>query len=230
MNSKEFSSFLSNISHDNINVIDDSILKSEYIPIDLSISNNDLDMFDITSSKAWEDYIATYLKNQGKSVAFGGYLEHRNLYKRSKTFNQQNPETERNIHLGIDIWHAAGTSVLAAFNGEIHSFKDNDAYGDYGPTIILKHKTKGVQFFTLYGHLSRESLSKIKIGNTVKQGECIAKLGEPEVNGVYAPHLHFQIIRDIQGNFGDYPGVSSLKDLEFYKENCPDPNLVLMLS
>ena len=28
---------------------------------------------------------------------------------------------------------------------------------------------------------------------------------------------------------GDYPGVSNLLDLDFYKQNCPDPNLLLGL-
>ena len=230
MNSKEFSSFLSKISHDNIKVIDDSISKSDYTQIELSISNNDLNTFDISSSKAWENYISNYLKKHQKKVAFGGYLEHRAIYKRSKTFNQNNKETERNIHLGIDVWMDANTKVLAAFDGEVHSFKDNVGLGNYGPTIILKHKIKGVAFHTLYGHLSRESLLKIKIGQVIKQGESIAKLGTADVNGDYAPHLHFQVIKNIQDNYGDYPGVSSLNDVMFYRENCPDPNLVLKLS
>ena len=50
-----------------------------------------------------------------------------------------------------------------------------------------------------------------------------------EVNGDYPPHLHFQIINDLQGNFGDYLGVCSANELDFYKENCPDPNLILKL-
>jgi hypothetical protein len=41
--------------------------------------------------------------------------------------------------------------------------------------------------------------------------------------------LHFQIINDMQGKKGDYPGVSSKKELAFYKKNCPDPNLLLKI-
>ena len=222
-----FSSFLSEISSDNIQVIDASIPKSEYVAINLSDSNTDLKTFDISSSKAWENYISTYLKQHNKKVAYGGYLEKRGIYNRSTYFNNQNTATERNIHLGLDLWISAGTPVLAAFYGEIHSFKDNTNFGDYGPTIILKHNIENIRFYTLYGHLNRESLMGLKVGDKVKQGETIAHLGKPEVNGDYAPHLHFQIIKDLQLSFGDYPGVSSLKDLEFYKMNCPDPNLVL---
>ena len=229
MNSKEFTAFLSKISHSNLKVIDKAIPKSDYISIDLSSSNTTLNSFDITNSSAWEKYIFEYLKKHEKKVAFGGYLEQRNLYKRSETFNQQNSETERNIHLGIDLWIAEKTPVIAAFDGVIHSFKDNKGLGNYGPTIILKHTVEQVIFYTLYGHLSRKSLEHIKVNQVVKQGQKIAELGSSEENGDYAPHLHFQIIRNIHDNYGDYPGVSALKDLDFYKSNCPNPNLVLKL-
>ena len=49
-------------------------------------------------------------------------------------------------------------------------------------------------------------------------------------NGDYPPHLHFQIILDIENFYGDYPGVCSENDLKYYSQNCPDPNLVLKLS
>ena len=210
-------------------VIDASISKSDYITIDLSKANKDLQSFDISSSAAWETYINNYLKKYNKKVAFGGYLEKRGIYNRSDYFNNPNPETERNIHLGLDLWVEAGTTVLAAFDGEIHSFKDNTNFGDYGPTIVLKHTIETVEFYTLYGHLSRESLTHLKVGEKVNKGETIAHLGTAKVNGDYASHLHFQIIKDLQGNFGDYPGVSSLLDLELYKANTVNPEVVLGL-
>ncbi|WP_299384979.1 peptidoglycan DD-metalloendopeptidase family protein [uncultured Lacinutrix sp.] len=229
MNSTDFKTCLAALTAQNICVIDASISKSDYTPIDLSEANTDLQNFDISSSKDWDTYITNYLNERNKKVAFGGYLEKRGIYNRSDYFNNPNPETERNIHIGLDLWIAAGTSVLAAFNGEVHSFNDNTNYGDYGPTIILKHELEGFVFYTLYGHLSRESLSNLKLGEKVSQGQTIAYLGEAEVNGDYAPHLHFQIIIDIQDKVGDYPGVSSLIDLDFYKENTVDPEAVLGL-
>ena len=229
MNSKDFKTRLTAFGTQNICVIDASISKSDYTPIDLSEANTDLQNFDISSSKDWDTYITNYLNKRNKKVAFGGYLEKRGIYNRSDYFNNPNPETERNIHIGLDLWIAAGTSVLAAFNGEIHSFTDNTNYGDYGPTVILKHELDSFVFYTLYGHLSSESLKHIKLGDKVKQGETIAYLGAAEVNGDYAPHLHFQIIEDLQDNFGDYPGVCSIIDLEFYKKNTVNPEVILGL-
>lgn len=201
---------------------------ASHIDFDKYIS---IDLFNLklNSSESLSKHINNYLKIHSKKIAFGGYLEKREIYNRSSHFNSQNTENQRNIHLGIDLWCEANTAVLVALNGVIHSFKNNTAYGDYGPTIILEHCIDGITFFTLYGHLSLGSITNLRVGTKVKAGEIIGYLGTAEVNGDYPPHLHFQIIYDLQGNFGDYPGVCSANELDFYKENCPDPNLILKL-
>ncbi|WP_026976640.1 peptidoglycan DD-metalloendopeptidase family protein [Flavobacterium tegetincola] len=212
----------------NVKVIAPEIDYSDYIPFDLSATTTDLLDLPLTDSKAFEEFVENYFsKNQAK-VAYGGYLEHRNLYKRSTVFKDINIE-ERNIHIGLDLWIKAGISVLAALDGTIHSFQNNLALGDYGPALILEHEIEGLTFYTLYGHLSLESLDGKAEGQVVNKGEVIGQLGAPPVNGDYAPHLHFQIIADLQGKKGDYPGVCSKTELEFYKENCPDPNLLLQI-
>jgi murein DD-endopeptidase MepM/ murein hydrolase activator NlpD len=150
------------------------------------------------------------------------------LHLKNTVFND-NQSDERNIHIGLDLWIKAGTKVLAALDGQIHSFQNNTALGDYGPTLILKHQIENFTFYTLYGHLSLESLNNKKVGAIVKKGETIASLGSPPINGDYAPHLHFQIIIDLENKTGDYFGVCSKKDLHFYAKNCPDPNLLLKI-
>ena len=210
---------LSTIEFQNpIKVIDASISTDQYVPIDLSIANPDLKHFNIEDSSEWEIYINHFLKERHKKVAYGGYLERRALYDRSTYFNTEDKSKQRCVHLGLDLWVAAGTAVLAAH------------FGDYGPTIILEHEINNETFYTLYGHLSLNSISSLKVGKTFKKQEPIAVLGDASINGDYAPHLHFQLIKDLQGNFGDYPGVSSLENLDFYKKNCPDPKLILGLS
>lgn len=202
---------------------------SDYLAIDLSTSAPDLEHLDLTNAAAMETYIKLYCQQQGAKVAYGGYLEHRNLYKHSTHFNQQKISTERNIHLGIDFWIAATTPVVAPLRGTVHSFQDNKGLGNYGPTIILEHKIEGAVFYSLYGHLSRASLEGIAVGQIIEQGQKFAVLGTAEVNGNYAPHLHFQLILDLEGKQGDYPGVCSQQEVAFYQKNCPNPMLLLSL-
>ncbi|NKI32885.1 peptidoglycan DD-metalloendopeptidase family protein [Croceivirga thetidis] len=216
-----------NIKRDkSISILDANIPISEYYPIDLSDSNKDLDYVNISNPEECQNYIDLILKNSGAKVAYGGYLERRNLYKESQLFSGHN---QRNIHLGLDFWCSVGTEVLAPLDGRIHSFKNNSELGDYGPTIILEHSIFGEVFYSLYGHLSVESLEGLLVGQEIKANQTIANLGRPEINVNYAPHLHFQLVMDIEGYFGDYPGVCRQDDLEFYSKNCPNPNLLLGL-
>ena len=211
-------------------LFDSNINSNDFIALDLSIHNPELKAVNVASSDDLEHFIWKHIKTNTAKIAYGGYLEKRGIYQRSSYFNQQNPEEERNIHLGMDLWIEAHTPIYAPLNGTIHSFKNNINHGDYGPTLILKHHIEGVEFYTLYGHLSLASIQDLEVGVDVTQGDQITTLGTAEVNGDYPPHLHFQIIKDIQDFNGDYPGVSNLLDLAFFKDNCPDPNLLLKLS
>lgn len=225
-----FQTILSKLNLLSAFVIDDSISKDDYVPLNLSVDNSDLEHVNVSSSEDLGRFVNNEIVRQGGKIAYGGYMETRGIYLRSSYFNQlENPADERNIHLGMDIWIDAGTNVLAALDGEVHSFHNNLNHGDYGPTIIMKHQFDALTFYTLYGHLSIESLAGLAVGKRFKQGDVIAQLGTAEVNGDYPPHLHFQIILDMEDYFGDFPGVSSLNTLEFYKKNCPDPNLLLGL-
>ncbi|PVX47847.1 peptidase M23-like protein [Flavobacterium sp. 103] len=211
-----------------IKVIDSAIPYSEYTPLDLSASNLELNQLNITDSSQFEAYIELLLAKNKAKVTYGGYNEIRNLYKRSAVFNDLNTE-ERNIHIGLDLWIKAGTAVLAALDGKVHSFQYNNNLGDYGPTIILEHQLENQIFYTLYGHLSLESIANLKVGDFFSKGQHLATLGDNSVNGDYSPHLHFQIIKNIEDNYGDYPGVCSKSKLDYYLENCPDPNLLLKI-
>ena len=209
-------------------VIDSTINYKSYVAFNLSAKHTDQLDLDLTDSKMFEEFVEDYVIENNAQIAYGGYLETRNLYQRSENFNDRNTE-ERNIHIGLDLWIEAGTSVLSALDGKIHSFQNNIALGDYGPTIIVEHQIDGFTFYTLYGHLSLESLEGKREGQMVKKGENIASLGKPPTNGDYAPHLHFQIINNIQDKKGDYHGVCSNSELDFYMKNCPDPKLLLKL-
>lgn len=209
-------------------VIDRKIPYEDYVHLDLSPENKEISEDLVSGSSEFEKYIETYIANGKAQVAFGGYNERRQLYKRSELFNEEDQD-QRDIHIGLDIWAEAGTSVLAALDGKVHGFDFNAGKGNYGPTMLLEHTIEGQTFYTLYGHLSVESIEDIEIGDVFRKGQQIATLGDASVNGDYPPHLHFQIIEDLEDNFGDYPGVCNEKDLEFYLRNCPDPNLLLKI-
>lgn len=206
------------------NVMDTSIPRTSYCKLDLSTANKELEGIDITSPEDCQGYIDKVLNRNNAQVAFGGYLEKRALYAQSERFIATG---ERNIHLGVDFWCSAGTQVVAPIAGKVHSFKNNSDKGNYGPTIILQHELHELTFYTLYGHLSLESLDGLCIEKRFNAGEILGTLGTPDVNVHYAPHLHFQIIMDLEGYSGDYPGVCAQNDFDFYRKNCPDPNLLL---
>lgn len=210
-------------------VISPEIAYPEYQPLNLSVTNTDLQNHKLETAQDYEVFIQNQLDKHHGKIMFGGYIETRNLYKRSSVFKNSDTE-ERNIHIGLDLWINEQAPIHAVLDGKIHSFQNNTALGDYGPTIILEHQIDNFKFHTLYGHLSEASLVGKKVGDFIQKGTQIATLGLPPINGDYAPHLHFQIIIDMEGKFGDYPGVCSEKKLSFYKENCPDPNWLLKIT
>lgn len=213
---------------ESIPILDKTIIREQYTPLNLSAENSDLVGLKVTEPDVCQSYINAELKRNDAEVAYGGYLENRSLYLDKAEFSRVG-ESKRTIHLGVDFWTKAGTTVLVPLKGKIHSFKNNDRRGDYGPTIILVHEIAGFRFHTLYGHLSLESLQNLKVGKSFEAGTVLGTLGNKEVNGNYAPHLHFQIIIDMNNWLGDYPGVCAKEDVAFYSENCPDPNLLLNL-
>ncbi|PIB26973.1 peptidoglycan DD-metalloendopeptidase family protein [Maribacter sp. 4G9] len=222
-----FEQLLFSCSEGTIPILEHTFPVSSYVPLDLSVENPHLKDFDITNPIACQSYIDSVLREEDGVVAYGGYLEQRNLYDDKGSFNSS--DLQRNIHLGIDYWAPAGTKVMVPLDGKIHSYKNNNVIGDYGPTIIMEHQFNDLIFYTLYGHLSLESLKGLSVGMEFSAGSELATLGTPDINVNYAPHLHFQIIKDLQGNMGDYPGVCSKQHLDFYNINCPDPNLLLKI-
>lgn len=197
--------------------------KGDWLKIDLSKKNKELNEEIIGSSTLLQRYIGDKLKSSKAIGAYGGYNEDRDLYRRSKVFSEK--KKHRSIHLGVDFWIKAGTAVQAPLPGIVHSFANNLGSGNYGPTIILKHIYGNSVFFTLYGHLSKKSLDGIKIGQLIDRKQTFARLGVEKENIDWPPHLHFQIIKNIGENFGDYSGVCMKSESKFFLENSPDPIL-----
>jgi peptidoglycan LD-endopeptidase LytH len=194
--------------------------------LDLSGKNARLASIAVTDTLGLEEFISLEYTRQQGIGGIGGYMEDRRLYQRSAVFAG---EEQRSLHLGVDIWMPAETPVYAPLAGTVHSFADNAGFGNYGPTIILEHQLEDITFYTLYGHLSRQSLQGLSAGRTLAAGEQLASLGRAEENGDWPPHLHFQIMLDMEGNKGDYPGVAAPSRALHYQQLCPDPNLLLKI-
>jgi len=166
-------------------------------------------------------------------VGWGKYMENRVIYQSDLFLLESEP---RSLHLGVDLGTIANTPVYAPLDGVIHSWARNNSDLDYGPTILLKHTLpSGNDFFTLFGHLSLDSIfdndgvAKLRVGMSVKKGDIIARVGSSDVNGGWPAHLHFQLIteKNCGGWRGDYPGVCSPCHKKAYTFLTPDPNLIL---
>ena len=189
--------------------------------MDFSKKNKDLDMVNIENTHLFSKWVFDYIKKNNCDTGVGGYLEDRVIYKRSSLFSG------RTIHLGVDIWVPEGTEIRAPMDCMVHSFQNNNAFGDYGATLILEHDFFGIIFWTLYGHLDKASITHKKIGQRFKAGDVIAHVGGVLENGSWPSHLHFQIIGDLLGNKGDFPGVCTKNETDNFMKICPDPMIII---
>jgi murein DD-endopeptidase MepM/ murein hydrolase activator NlpD len=197
---------------------------TQFLQLDLTEKNKELTPEILQDTQLFTDYINSKLAAAGARYGIGGYNEDRPIYSRSAVFDAAEP---RRLHLGVDIWAPPYTRVMAPLDGIVHSFAFNNAYGDYGTTVILTHNLHGLVFHTLYGHLSLNSIANMQEGDVIRKGNVFAGFGIPMENGQWPPHLHFQVIIDMEGKKGDYPGVCAWSEREKYLSNCPDPALLL---
>ena len=169
------------------------------------------------------------MREAGVRVSIGRYDEPRLLYSSPLFAGAENPLDERRtIHLGLDIFCDARTPVHAPLRGTVHAFAYNPASLDYGGVIILRHTTDdGTEFFALYGHLSRASLTEMAPGRVIERGVRFAALGAPHENGGWTPHLHLQLFTDLLGLGTDVPGVVRPSQRSAWRSICPDPNLLV---
>ncbi len=95
--------------------------------------------------------------------------------------------SEGRVHDAIDIMAAAETPVLAATDGKILKLFNSERGGT---TIYQLSANQDLVFY--YAHLSRYADGLVE-GNTVKQGEIIAYVGDTGNAGLGNYHLHFSI-------------------------------------
>ncbi len=160
-------------------------LREKVANLDLSKNNVKFTSSIFNNMQLFEAFINEQRRSANAKYLVGGYKELREMYRRSTLFDAK--EEPRSLHIGIDVWGIAGTKIFAPLDGIVHSFKNNNNYGDYGATIILQHKLASLHFYVLYGHLALKDIENLRVGQPIKKGEQFAHFGEPAENGHW-PH------------------------------------------
>ena len=192
--------------------------------LDLSVSSKWLSSDLINDISSFEKKI----NQKPFSTFFGGYLETRAVYDSSdyEVLTERGFEN-RTTHLGVDFWVNEKTSINSIEDGIIKIITNDKTSKGYGGLIIIEHNLGSLKFYSLYGHLTDQKKSKLKVGDFVEKGEKIAEIGSVKENGGWSPHLHFQIMLTILDYKNDFPGVCLESEKKIWSSICPNPNLIL---
>jgi 4-aminobutyrate aminotransferase-like enzyme/Ser/Thr protein kinase RdoA (MazF antagonist) len=217
-------------------VVEPDLRVAKNVVFDLSVGSRELgNLLELIDVEMFTRNLFDRMKAESSQVGIGRYNEARPIYTgdQYKVAGNDGPEW-RTIHIGLDIFMEAGTPIMAPLDGIVHSFRNNDVPLDYGPTIILQHtvsdKDTQLLFYTLYGHLSEDSLEDLYEGKPIALGTPFCKIGNYPVNGGWPPHLHFQIITDLFDRIGEFPGVARPSQREVWLSVSPDPNIIAGIS
>lgn len=188
------------------------------------VPRGDFEIFDFTSG---------YDSKRKLKFDFGlgRYDEDRVGMYNADFFNGKDPVARRTIHMGLDLGAPAGTPVFAPVAGKVWGVNFLEREGDYGGTIILEcqppNRLRCPTLYMLFGHLAKDSLRQIQPTMEIQSGGLIGWLGEPNENGGWNPHLHWQLSwsRPIKI---DLPGAVSALHRDKAKRVFPDPTARLI--
>ncbi|WP_201863048.1 aminotransferase class III-fold pyridoxal phosphate-dependent enzyme [Microvirga soli] len=137
----------------------------------------------------------------------------------------------RTVHIAVDVFIDAGTEVRAPLDGVVHAVELRTSPLDYGGVAVLEHATPGGdRFYTLYGHLAADVVTRLSPGQTVVAGEVIALIGDRAENGGWTPHIHFQLGLTTLGRGADWPGVADPDESAGWMELFPNGAALLNLA
>ncbi len=217
------------LNGDNLGKITDNNWRDAH-SLDLSIGSLELGGWaDIADGKKLKQRVHHAITEAGKTIGIGNYGEVRPFYTTAQYEHIGNEgKTWRTVHLGLDLFVGARTTVYTPLDAEVCSAKDNAGSRNYEPTIILKHTVSAeLTFYTLYGHLARKSLAGLKPGEKIPKGTAIGTIGSFEENREWPSHLHFQVILDLLDMKNDFPGVALPWQSKIWQSVCPDPWLLM---
>ena len=155
-------------SNDDVNTeyVDDDIVEDEqYIPV----INTKIEIIKpfindkVTIAKSYYDYKAE-ADSQKNSIIY-----YENIYMQNS---------------GVDYKSGEVFDVVSVLDGKVISVEDNDMMGT---TVQIKHDNN---LISVYQSLSN---IKVKVDDTVIQGQVIAQSGESNINKDLGNHLHFEL-------------------------------------
>src|SRR5690606_5415821 len=204
--------------------------EEEVAVLDLSVSSPDAELRATDDTERFTERVFGRMRELGARIGVGRYLEPRGFYLTDGFAGRPgDPRERRSVQLGIDLFVEEGTEVRARLGSKVTLVEDHEARPDYGPTVVLEHRSPRGRFWTLYGHLDAESVAAREPGKELAPGEAFARIGAPPGNGDWPPHLHFQIVTHFLGYGGDFPGVAAPRERSVWASFSPDPNVLLRL-
>lgn len=119
---------------------------------------------------------STWLMGQAYGNTVGAYRQRRDAYRAGQ-----------GVHFGIDLSAACGYQIVAIGDGVVTKV-DALEHGSAPHNLMIDHANGYASF---YGHLLERP--DLQVGQSVKAGEMIAKVGDPDENCTSRPHLHLEI-------------------------------------
>lgn len=138
------------------------------------------------SMKVLDEALGKWLAQSPQKKLWSGPFEYPIQVQRMTTpFGEIRMTSERGryMHKGVDLINLPRSVVWAAQDGKVIM---KDRFFLTGNTVVIDH---GVGIFTLYAHL--EDFSDIEIGNMIKKGSPVGKLGMTGYATGY--HLHWEL-------------------------------------
>lgn len=174
---------------------------------------------------ALEAAIAAELQRSGASVGVGRHDEARYTPDAYRSVGVEQPVDElATVHLGVDVFVPAATTVHAPLAGEVHAV----AVQAGEACVVLHHAPAGApDFFTLYRHLAADSVAALTKGQQVACGQAIGTVAASAQNGSQPAHIHFQVVLDLLDRGADFPSRVPVAERAVWTALSPDPNLIL---
>lgn len=181
-----------------------------------------------------QNIVDTMHRNMGVDWSWGGLYENRaTLWRGGYMANER-----KWVHLGVDLNVPAGTTVHADSPGEVLRIDHDTSEGGWGTRLILKLFYHPIVL--IYAHLSPNlefAYQTTTAGMTLSQGQELGRLGGPQENGGWFPHLHLQAMSEtaaeyyLTGNrLEQLDGYGKAEEMEQHLLFHPDPLPYVRLS